>query len=52
MLQWFGKPIRVDLTRRKDPHALEPIANKETMIQGEPNESSNLAKMRVVLNSS
>ncbi len=47
VLRQFGKPIRVDLARRRDPHALEPSANMELAVQGEPNESSNLAGARV-----
>jgi hypothetical protein len=49
-LRRFEKPIKADLACRRDPHALEPGANKGPIIQGEPNESSNLAGARVVLN--
>ncbi len=48
VLWWLGKPIKADLTRRRDPHALELSANREPMIQGEPNESSNLAGAEAV----
>ncbi len=38
MLWRFRKPIKVDFARRRDPHALEPSANKEATIKGEPND--------------
>ncbi len=43
VLRQFEKPIRANLARKRDPHALEPSANRELMIQGEANESFNLA---------
>ncbi len=52
MLRQFEKLVRADLACRRDPHALEPSGNREPMIQGEPNESSNLVRARVVPNSS
>jgi hypothetical protein len=52
VFQQFGKPIKANLARSRDPHALEPNANKDPLIQGEPNESSNLARVGAVLNSS
>jgi len=42
MLPRFIKPIRADLACRRDPHALEPSANRELAIQDEPNENSNI----------
>ncbi len=51
MLWRFRKPIRADLARRRDTHALEPSANKEPTTKGEPNDSSNLARAGVVSNS-
>jgi len=50
VLRQFRKPIRADLARKKDPHALEPNANRDLAIQGEPNESSNLARVRAMPN--
>jgi hypothetical protein len=50
MLRRLKKPITADLARRRDPHALEPSANREPAIQGEPNESSNLAGAGIVPN--
>ncbi len=51
MLWRFRKPIKVDFARRRDPHALEPSANKEATIKGEPNDSSNLMRAGAVSNS-
>jgi hypothetical protein len=51
-LQRFRKPIGVDLTCKRVPHALEPNANREPTIQGELNESSNLVGAGAVQNSS
>jgi len=51
VLQQFEKPIKANLARSRDPHALEPNANREPAIQGEPNENSNLARARAVPNS-
>ncbi len=50
MLWQFEKPIKADLACRRDPHALELGANMEPMIQGDLDESSNLAKVGVVPN--
>ncbi len=46
----LGGASRIDLAHRRDPHALEPSANREPLIQGEPNESSNLAGAGVMPN--
>lgn len=50
VLQIFESFIEVDLTHRKDPHTLQPSADREPTVQCEPNEGAHLAGARAVPN--
>ncbi len=51
VLRRFKNLVRADLARKGDPHALQPGANREPAIQGEPDEGANLVGVGAVSNS-
>lgn len=48
LLRRFKNLVRADLARKGDPHALQPGANREAGVQGEPDEGANLVGLGAV----
>ncbi len=51
VLQRFESFVEANLTRGGDPHTLQPSADREPTVQGEPNEGAHLTGVRAVPNS-
>lgn len=51
VLQEFGNFVVAYLAHRRDPHTLQPSADRELAVQGEPDEGANLARAGAMPNS-